>query len=541
MKILFKPRQFINNLNQTKTCLLLGDVFLVFFSIALFNLKVIPMRTGDFIFFAALTLALALYRPGWAFLLFIGTIILENINLAPESFFIAIRPYQFIGALIILAIIIRLFTKRLNFQLAKLKFPDYLVLIMAAAGFLSIFAAPDKIDSLKLAVIFTSFAALYYLVRCYIQNTDDLKKIVPFFIGSSAVVVLYGLWQNIRFIYGGANFETMPGRPNLTFTEPDWAGMYLIILISVLYSFSHFINSKFETLNPEQYQNPNLIANRQSLIAKLIYYLFLVLAFITLILTVSRSAWIGAFAAMSIFLFAILTNLRFKGWQWGEFLKQLSIIISAGIISLACVYIFNLTNFQLFNRVQSAGSGLQKITISCTENKKPPESINSADELEKFGCRHINLEEIEKEKIAGNIIYEIYRDDPNINIRQKIYQKSWEQIKKHPLLGIGWGSIGMILGEDERGASLNSSNIFLEVWLGSGIVGFLAFSVLFFYILSRWIKNYFYSDNAWQKTVGLFMLISWFAIVISNLFNAGLFLGFLWVWLAAAQLKIDHN
>ena len=53
--------------------------------------------------------------------------------------------------------------------------------------------------------------------------------------------------------------------------------------------------------------------------------------------------------------------------------------------------------------------------------------------------------DIEKEKAAGNIIQEVYRPDPNVNIRSGIYKKSFEQIKGHPIFGIGWGSMGKIL------------------------------------------------------------------------------------------------
>ena len=132
---------------------------------------------------------------------------------------------------------------------------------------------------------------------------------------------------------------------------------------------------------------------------------------------------------------------------------------------------------------------------------------------------------------------EISRNDPNVQTRSMIYQKSWNEIKNHPILGIGWGNIGSVLGRDERGTPLNSSNIFLETWLGAGILGFLTLIILLGYILLKSIRNYFHAEDIMQKIINLFVIVSWFAIMIPNLFNAGIFLGIFWVWLGVTFIK----
>lgn len=535
-------QQFVNNLNKTKTYLILANIFLVFFLILLNNLKVIPLRTGDFTFFAILTLAFALYRPGWAFLFFIGTIALENINLAPENLRMAIRPYQFLGALIILAVIIRALSKKLYFKLPKLEWPDYTLLLVVLSGFLSIINAPDKIASFKLAIIFATFFALYYLVRIYIQNVEDLKKVIPFFISSGIIIIFYGILQNWRFLHNLSDFETMPGRPNSTFMEADWVGVYLTLFISVIYILIYSIsNSEFiiSNKNPnDKIQNKELpVTDYQLLITKILLYFIVIASYIILILTVSRSAWLGTFIATIIFLIAIFTNFKLHDWQWKTTIKIKLGIICSLIISIAIVYIFHLTNFQLLNRIQSTGTGQQKITVSCMTDVNLPDKINDISELFNFGCRHIRLEETGIERMQGNFVKEIYRNDPNVQTRSEIYKKSWEQIKNNPILGIGWGSISSVLGQDERGAGLNSSNIFLEIWLGSGIIGFLAFIIFWFYIIFNAIKNFYYSSDSLQKTAFLFIVISWFGLTIANLFNAGILLGFLWVYMGIALIK----
>jgi hypothetical protein len=540
--VIEKIIQFVNNLNKPKSYLILANVLMVFFLILLNNFKVIPLRIGDFVFFALLTLAFALYRPGWAFLFFIGTVALEKINLAPENLGIMIRPYQFIGALTIFAVVIRFFSKKLYFKLPRLEWFDYALLLVVFSGFLSIINAPNKIVSFKLSLIFATFFAFYYLVRIYIQNSEDLKRVVPFFISSGIVVIFYGIWQNWRFIHNLSGFETMPGRPNGTFVEADWLGIFLIFFISVLYTLIYYF-----VIAREHGDRSNLVLSKnKSIAAKLLHfarndmilYILLILSYILSILTVSRSAWLGVLLATIVFLIAIFTDFKLYDWQWKKTIHIKLGIICSLIISLAIVYIFHLTNFQLFNRIQSTGTGMQKITISCyARNADPrslPEEINNIAELEKYGCRHINLEDIEKEKLQGNSVMEVYRKDPNVQTRSEIYRKSWEQIKNHPLIGIGWGSINQVLGKDERGAGLNSSNIFLEIWLGAGIIGFLAFVIFWLFIIYNSIKNFYFRSDALQKTVFAFIIVSWFGLTIANLFNAGIMLGFLWVWLGIA-------
>jgi O-antigen ligase len=95
------------------------------------------------------------------------------------------------------------------------------------------------------------------------------------------------------------------------------------------------------------------------------------------------------------------------------------------------------------------------------------------------------------------------------------------------------------LGKDERGASLNSSNIFLEIWLGSGILGFIAFLSVWVYIFGKSIYEFFKSNSEILNIFSLFIATSWLGLTIANLFNAGILLGFLWVYIAV--VLIDYK
>ncbi|EKD46646.1 MAG: hypothetical protein ACD_67C00132G0001, partial [uncultured bacterium] len=420
------------------------------------------------------------------------------------------------------------------------------------------FGAIDKGVSLKQSVIALSFVALYFLVRVYVQSMEDLKRTAPFFLSTGLVVSLYAIWQNVRFLNGANSFEMMPGRPNATFTEADWLGMYLVFLIAVVYAVIYELNKESPVISHQssnqQAPRMNQITDDRLLITKnymqkTLPCVFLILIFTVLILTVSRSAWIGAVFALIVFLkFVLIGNrtesseeikgkwlrffamLKLSHWQWKNFGFQLLLIVV--VFGISFLISMPLTRFEIGNRAVSTG-GLQKITIACGgEKQSVPSEIANVSELAQYGCRHIDLEEIEKEKNLGNIILEISRPDPNVNIRAEIYRKAMTQIKENPILGIGWGGISVILGNDDRGAGLNASNIFLETWLGAGLLGFLSLTVLLGYIFIASILRFVFGSG--QATSIAFIFLGWTAIVFPNLFNSGIFLGFVWAYLAIA-------
>lgn len=522
-------KEIVNRINTLKYYLLGVNIALVVFLIIANNIGFLPLKNiGDFLFVAGITFLLALYRPGWSFLFFIGTIALENINLAPVEIGLSVRPYQLLGLVTLIAVGIRYYSHRLNFKIPKFEWLDYLVILFALGGFLGSLNASDSALALRQSVIITSFALLYFLVRIFIRNLDDVKRIMPFFLTSSLMVVVYAIWQNWQFMRGGSNFEVMPGRVNATFSEADWLGIFLVLLISVLYVAAYNLHSRMKILN---------LSYKTYVFGYSCFVWFLIiLTWTALIITVARSAWLGA-ALVTLGMFSYLLLKRN--------VKLFLMFVMAILFSVGLVYLFDLTNFQLNNRIQSTASGEQEITIACKNEIEIPSPINNVDELSKYNCKHINLEDIEKEMMGGSIIKKIYRKDPNVSIRKEIYAKSFDEIKNNLIFGIGWGNISEVLGKDERGAGLNSSNIFLEVWLGAGIFGIISFLVLIGYILGRgklfFLKKIregkFLRQDSGMDFFYLFVVLSSVAIIIPNLFNAGIMLGFLWVWMGITLVK----
>lgn len=475
----------------------------------------LPLQRSDFLFFAVLTFLGALYRPGWIFLLFIAALPLETINLAPQEFGIALRPYQFLGALTLLAVAIRFSLKRLNFTLPRFAWYDVAMLLFVGGGFLSTLHAPDAGQAFKQALVVFSFVMLYVLVRIFVQNMDDVRRIAPFFFAGGSIVVFYGIWQNWAFMHDMAHSEVMPGRPNSTFPEADWFGIYLVFVLAALFAL-------FSAVQAAQ----NTFSRRMKQCLFFFIGIMTVTTMTALILTVSRSAWLGAIAVIVVFL-AIDFRKR-KIFLRGVFLNGMFIVGSV-VVSMLIVNVFSLTSFELENRFASISSGKQSITVSCRAHIELPAHISDVTELDRYGCRHIMIEEIAQEQSRGAFVTTVLRDDPNVQTRAMLYRKSLALIAQNPLFGIGWGSSGAFLGADARGAALNTSNIFLETWLGGGIVSLVSLLVVCGAIIVRTMRRA--SDYSARE---IFALLGFCAIIVPNLFNAGILLGFVWVFFGVA-------
>lgn len=498
----------------------LGGALLIFLS----HTIVFPLEKMNFFFFSLLGFLFSLYRPGWAFLFLIGMLPYEIINISPEGFPFIIRPYQWILMLLILALGSRYILKRFPVEKLVLNKWDLSLILFSLASLLSAIVSDGKIIAIKLSFILLSFILLFFVTRLFVRSFEDIKMFLPFLLSSFIVVSSFAIVQNVLFLNGQESYEVMAGRPNSTFTEADWLGFYVASLIVILSSIFLYRSS--------------LTRRRSILISS-----FLVLGYITLLLTVSRSAWIATFfGVITLFFFSFL-----RGNIWGalkakrkkntiQFLFLSSFIFFPFILALFFVLSFSLSPFHLFDRTSSVVTGEQEITVSCEiPSSLPillPKKINTLEELSVFHCRHITLEEINTEQEKGRFISTVYRNDPNVDIRKNIYEQVRAVLMKHPFFGIGFGNIASILGTDERGSGLNASNIFLEIWLGSGIIGLCSF--LFFFLGIAWyaLKNIFSRQSLFATS----LLALWITFTLFNLFNTGLFLGFFFVFLACLTL-----
>jgi len=515
-----------NILKKELAILWIFSVLLGFALIVLQNKGKLPLGTGDFVFISILALLVALYRPRWIFLLFVSLVPIENIIMASGFFPLQLRPYQFAGAILAVAVIILWFVKRLNFKLLKPTWLDWLIFSLVPLSFLSLINSPNRNISLKNDLILFSFVVLYYLIRNFLRNKEDFIDTAYFFIGSNLIVLFYGFYQVFADKFGVRSFEVMFGRPNSTFTEADWLGIFLCFALAVIFSM--------------------ILSKAKTQAAKYVLYIMIFLNLTLLILTLSRSAWIGAAA---VIFFWLVFNLYRKSeirttFTPQKFAYNLIMIILISLTSLAAIQFGKLSKFDIFDRARSAATNEQKITIACDNSTNIPQTISSTDELTRYGCQFINLEDIKTNKSQGKFVTEIFRKDPNVMTRSQIYQKSFEIIREHPILGVGFGTITQTLGTDERGAGLNESNFFLQIWAGSGILGLIAFVTILGYLfiysfrrispicpLNKIIGCPIVRDN-FEKNLNIFIFLGLLAILIPNLFNAGLLMGIFWLGLA---------
>lgn len=481
-----------------------------------------------FLTVAALAFLGSVVRPVWMFFLLLSLLPLEVISLGEEILPISLRPYQVLSVAIFAGIILRSWAKRGSIPPPSLQWFDSLPVMVAIGGVVSALGSANVSRSIFQAIVFLSFLLPFFLARYFLRDERDGRRVFPFVILGSIFSVLFAIWQGFRFSKGLLSFEAMPGRVDAFFPEPDWFGMFSLLPLSLACVAAAYILSK-RNLNPSS-RRPN-----PDLVFLLGIFGILTLSFLGLLLTVSRSAWISGAISILVFLFLLLFqnhSWKFSEWEWKNTMASGLLIFISLVSAVSLARGFNLTSFDLSNRARSGISGFQEITVSCNDVVLLPQTIRHNEELSSLGCRHIRLEEIESELISGRHISTVLRPDPSIDARRTARETVFREVGEHWFLGIGWGSIGGILGTDERGNAFNASNVFLEVWLGSGIIGAISFLVLWMAIPYLAIRGISYSGEFRDGNfVSMFFLVSWSGFTIFSLFNSGILLGFIWVWL----------
>ena len=497
-----------------------------------------------FVFIVLSVLIISWKRPREMFWLFILALPLENIIISPQELPFRLRPFQLLGVSLLLAELTKrvffkkgifCYQKKLASQSQLARICRKAVGLLPLLAFLAIFNTSQLSLALKQVIILISFGAFYWLASAYLQKAKAWQPALWFFLLGGCLTVGQAIYQAVAQKMGWPTAAAMEGRVNASFTEPDWLGIYLTLLLAIILWLKILARNWHANLMVAHWQFGQ--------VANVILNFFVFLVFWVLLLTVSRSAWLGAGTVLLAY-FGIL--MWCDNFQKGVFKDVFKVILKEGIvlalIAVLVVVFTILSGFSTFhfaNRAISSLSGKQKITISCPPQTKVPREINNTQELKRYNCRHINLEEISREKQEGREVKEVYRPDPNVEIRKHIYQTTWQAIKKHPWLGQGLGSAALILGKDTNGQELNASNLFLEAWLGMGMGGLLIMLFLFFIPLV-WALKAITNKKPKLNDKGIFIILTTLAFLIPNLFNAGLMLGIFWIWLAVVNVIMEN-
>ncbi|MCW1888753.1 MAG: O-antigen ligase family protein [Candidatus Moranbacteria bacterium] len=469
----------------------------------------LPLDIDHFSFLFFLLLLFALYRPRLSFFALVFFLPFEIINLAPSELGLALRPYQLLTVTTLLAIVLHILGGKMNPKKIHFIGLDALPIGVFMGSVLAIPGALVPAIAFKQALILASFLTLYTVARIFLKSAKVREEALNFFYGGALVVILVAFWQNIQDKYGHVSHMVMAGRPNSTFFEADWLGFFLAgVALLLLGEWVVGTRKKQDT----QIEHMALVAR----------WIFFVLTVMVLIMTVSRSAWL-AFVVGILMLFVTEGYRVLRGERkWKKYAMKILLAGGLCVIALTLVLLFQLTRFQISERAESTTNGYQNITVACEREASLPKRIESVEELSLYGCRHITLEAIEEEKQVGKSIQEVERRDPNFSIRSQIYQKSWETLKTHFVFGIGLGNSSQFLGLDAQGAGLNTSNLFLETWLASGLLGGLSLFLLWIVLGIRFVYGIVKGSYPERYMLGFALLCG---MTIFNLFNAGMFLG----------------
>lgn len=491
-----------------------------------------------------LLVGLAFFWPREFFWFWLVNLSLENVFFLGEEFSFSLRFFQVSAVALAIGASGKFFWEKRDCQKMRLvqekswkksnkkifssaEASVYLWMLLFSLG--GWFSSFDR-ENIKWTLIIFSFGFIFSLAGRFLRSNQEKAEGLFFFLTGSSVVWLVGFYQILAGFFGWETFAVMKERINATFAEPDWLGIYWAFVLGLLLGLKNFL---FHWENGKKifFGQTGLAIFSDRILKVKIFFIGLMLA-----ATVSRSAWVGAAATLAVYVLWIWKDI-FKGklslGEWLRGLKEGLAVAAVLLLAFFSVNILNFSNFDLFNRATSTLSGRQEITISCREEVVLPEKIDNLDQLAAWNCRHINLEEIDSQRAAGFFVSVIDRPDPNVSLRKEIYSRVWQAIKEKPWLGQGWGASARILGQDENGNGLNASNIFLEIWLSAGVLGLVAFLATLFLVGRKiWL---------WPDCLAPIFLLSGTAFLTANLFNAGIFSGFFWIWLAALIFSEKKN
>lgn len=252
--------------------------------------------------------------------------------------------------------------------------------------------------------------------------------------------------------------------------------------------FRIFLQAQFSTLIFLFFVAPFAFLKSPTRHTKLIVFLQLIAAAV-LAISLSRSFWVGAFAAAPVFL-ALLWFVRDQIESVWKGIGAHAIAGVTGIIFLVLVVLFPLPY-----RVGSVG-----------------------DLASLFGNRTTDL------------------GDVAISSRWNLLPPMWDEVKSSPIIGSGFGETVTFVTDDPRARAITGDGTWttysfewgwLDLWLKMGILGPLAFLGIFVSLVWGLIPL-LKTERAWMAIAGISSLVALYAVhIFSPYLNHPLGLGLL--------------
>lgn len=187
-----------------------------------------------------------------------------------------------LNALVILIALLTLIEKplKLDFRIDSIKWAW--IIFLGLSG-LSLTYAPGFVASLKVFLIYVSYAAMFVLGLTLVKSESDFGKWMKVIILSSIIPVIYGV---ISLILGGkgVRFSIQEGlRLQSTFPHPNTLAPYLVLVITVCF-YLYKTNSRL--ISP-------------ALLKALPFYILILLGLV--LMTKTRSAWVACYLFFGLY------------------------------------------------------------------------------------------------------------------------------------------------------------------------------------------------------------------------------------------------
>lgn len=212
---------------------------------------------------------------------------------------------------------------------------------------------------------------------------------------------------------------------------------------------------------------------------------FPVLLFIRYVRTAPSAAWLLLCPAVAILLTVAATFSR------GLYIATAFFFVSAGLL---CVK-YELSSLKHLMRYTAAALTVLFLIVCLTPLRRP--ALTTAS------------------------MFKTDSQARSLEGRASLWQDSWEIVKDYPLFGVGAFNFPMhYAAYKEEGSAYvgRTFNIFLQLLVEKGVVGLLAYGLLFFSFLKVTHDNVrLLPDGAFQKTAALLFVASFAALIVRDL------------------------
>jgi len=324
--------------------------------------------------------------------------------------------------------------------------------------------------------------AVFYLTVYLLQDEKNLKRLLYVGFAAGTIASLYALLQ-----YGGIEpiwpmqLDPFGTRSVSTFGNPNFLASFLMLILPVV---------------------AVLTVYEKSPIKKLFLGGLFIVNFFGLLVTRTRSAWLGLFVALVFVGFYLLSYQRpliFRNRRW--------LIFLVGILFLMMLYPVRFD--------EEKGKKVRAVTVAF-------EKVKSVIDFKQMAYVQ----------------------------RFLIWESAYSMFKESPLLGQGWGNFEIIYPFHQgkflkikkyspfRTHANNSHNEILEVVSQTGIVGLGIYIWLFILFFKTGIDSYRKLNSEYDKTIALGLLASILGMLVDNLLNVSLHFPIpalvFWIWMGLA-------